>query len=161
VGRSSGATGAPGEREHIQQLAPFVEQALKEAGYSVRIVPASFEATSCDAFLALHCDGGADPKASGFSVGYPKGESIELALQIAAAYHARCPLPFRGFNITTNMSRYYGYRLVKSPGKALLELGFITNPKEKEWLQGHKQVAAAAIRDGLERYFAHLDLKRG
>jgi N-acetylmuramoyl-L-alanine amidase len=159
VGRETGATGAPGEKEYILEVSPFIENALKSLGYQVTVVHASFGKVTCDAFLALHCDGSNDPNAGGFSVGYPEGGNMEFALQLAAAYRFQVPFKFRGFNITKNMSQYYGYKLVNSPAKALLEMGFITNPQEAAWLRSHKKAVAAAVRDGFNRYFLSLENK--
>ena len=45
------------------------------------------------------------------------------------------PFRFVGENITTNESRYYGFRKVDAPRKLLIEFGELTCPAQAAWLR--------------------------
>ena len=109
-----------------------------------------------DLFLALHADGSGDPKASGFSFGFPPGcsECKRLADTFAAWYEQIPGAPKRRRdNYTRALSGYYGWRRTIAPAKLLVEHGFLTNPGERAWLFENEGRIAQAHHEAILHYF--------
>lgn len=134
-------TGAPGEQALARAIQVGLSKMLAEDGRflvtrSAGDVPNGWKG---DMFIALHADGSSNPKASGFSFGYPLGCSeCELLADTVAARYMRIPgVPKRrGDNYTRALSGYYGWSRTNAPAKLLIEHGFLTNPGEREWITG-------------------------
>lgn len=149
VGRHTGSTGAPGEQELATRIAARIAE-LAPAGLQVRIIDAD-EPThryGGDAFVALHGDGSSNPNVGGASVGYrgPAGRELADRWKLLYAHHG-WPFGFRADNYTANLARYYGTgRAITAgnPRAVILEHGFLTNPKERAWLESERGTEAAA-----------------
>lgn len=154
VPRTTGATGTAGEQEVVTAIAAEVNR-YKPAGWTVRIINADepVERYAGDVFIALHCDGSANPLSSGASVGYQTNEGNALAQRWKAAYKAHgWPYGFRDDNYTSGLRYYYGYKYAKvyTPAYMVVEHGFLTNKaKDAPWIRSHYRQCAAAIWDAV------------
>jgi len=108
---------------------------LRAAGLHVARRPADYAGHDvARAAVFLHFDG-APPCASGASAGFPPAQGRAFAARWERAYRAWFPFRFVGENITTNESRYYGFRKVDAPRKLLIEFGELTCPAQAAWLR--------------------------
>jgi N-acetylmuramoyl-L-alanine amidase len=153
VGRKTGATGTAGEQEYVIKLSKCLKRQLGFFNYDVEMIDAKIDKSiKADVFIALHCDGAANEEAHGFCLGYPKDKG-DLAAAIKRRYEVGTQLTFRGYNITKNLSEYYAWPLTKNcKGQALVEVGFLTNPEEADWLNKHLEVVAKAIARGVREF---------
>ncbi|MGQ9699041.1 MAG: N-acetylmuramoyl-L-alanine amidase [Armatimonadota bacterium] len=158
VGRKTGNLGTEGEIDYLLRFSSLAGDALVSNGVGVKMLDADNipYGLRCDAFLALHCDGARDKTANGFSLGYPAhlGDTGALARCLRVSYGKAVGLRFRGYNCTTNLSRYYAFSRVRSPGRAIIELGFLTNPNERRYLEQHMREAARAVAEGIAAFIA-------
>jgi hypothetical protein len=115
--------GAAAGRDREIAWTPIVADAatatLRAAGLTVARHPADYAA----------------PCASGASAGFPPAQGRALAARWERVYTAWFPYRFVGENITTNESRYYGFRKVNAPRKLLIEFGELTCPTQAAWLR--------------------------
>lgn len=120
-------------------------------------VPSSFAGAKpkVDALIALHCDGAANQAATGWSLGFPNGHvNKKLAHLIAAEFRTFHRSNQRPDNNSSNMSKYYAYALVNTPGpEVLVEHGFVSNPAERRWLHRNIDKLAGAHYRALVRHF--------
>lgn len=148
VGRTSGNTGAPGEREFTARVGEACARLLGRRGWSIRVVPADpvRAAYRGDAFVAVHADGNNNPDVDGASVGYQTTEGRQLAEAWRSAYQLLgWSGPWHRDNYTTNLSGYYGVSYAVGQGNrraCIVECGTITNPAER---------AAMTSQDGVDR----------
>jgi hypothetical protein len=124
------------EREWTAVVADATTFALQRAGYRVARHPADYRAhDSARAAVFLHFDGSRPACASGASVGFPPATDRGYVHRWESRYRAFFPFRFRGENITTNESQYYGFRNVDAHGRAMLiEFGELTCPAQAAWL---------------------------
>ena len=110
-----------------------------------------------DAAVFLHADGSSNQSADHYSFGFPKGFAVNkrLADLIGKEFERIGHPGERGAdNNTVDMSGYYGYALVDTPGpEVLVEHGFLTNPSQRTWLFGHVKELAKAEYLALVRFF--------
>jgi len=137
----------------MMDLAPYIKQALESSGFEVRLASYRFREAVCDAFLSIQCGRSTDLASGGAFVVYPRPEAGRLARRIAAAYEARWPFEFSGVNAYPKLKTFDYFRNVSSPAMAALQLGYITNPRERRWLRQNRKTVAIAIREGFERFF--------
>lgn len=130
VGRTSGATGAPGEQKFAIEAAARCEHHIRGVGHDVRIIDADVPDGYYrgDAFFALHYDSSRDPYVGGASVGYQSAEGAHVARRWKDHYVQNgWSGGFRPDNYTTNLAGYYGVREAIGQGNrhaAILEAGF-------------------------------------
>ena len=136
-------TGAAGEQEAVKAISAQLEAVLKtDNRFQYRVIPGKIPgdiksgAFKVDAFVSLHCDGSTDKTRRGWGVGYPAGAvNRSLATGIAAELVKIHPSKRLPDNYTTNMSGYYGWSRVPTPGpEVLVEHGFVSNPAERQWI---------------------------
>src|SRR5688500_15045819 len=119
-----GGTGASGEQQVVGVLGDALEKILKgDNRFAVRVIPGKIPldvrsgAFEVDAFLSLLCDGSNDKDRRGWGVGYPSGAVNKKCAQDIATELAKIhPSGRLTDNYTTNMSGYYGYSRVPTPG---------------------------------------------
>jgi hypothetical protein len=112
--------------------------------------------TKANAAVFLHADGAADPSASGFSFGFPDpAVNKKLANLIATEFARISGHPQRRRdNPTEDAHQYYGFDRVSSAGpETLIEHGFVSNPRERRWLEGHVPQLAHAEYIAICRFF--------
>ncbi|HEY4442355.1 MAG TPA: hypothetical protein VGN14_17985 [Candidatus Elarobacter sp.] len=130
-------TGAQGvtERDWTPLVADEAAAALRAAGYTVIRRPADYdEHDTVRAAIFLHFDGASPACGSGASAGFPTTTSRAFIEDWETRYRAWFPYTFKGENITTNESRYYGFRKVDAPEKLLIEFGEMTCPQQFAWM---------------------------
>lgn len=113
--------------------------------------------TKADAAVFLHADGVGDPRASGFSFGFPDPAINKKLADLIANEFAQIPgHPLRRRdNPTEDAHQYYGFNRVSSDGpETLVEHGFVSNPAEKRWLEGHVPQLAHAEYVAICRFFS-------
>jgi hypothetical protein len=109
---------------------------LRAKGLRVARRPADYAEHDRARFaIFVHFDGAAPACASGASVGFPPDQGRTQAARWEARYRPFYPFRFAGENISTNESRYYGFRKVDAPAKLLVELGELTCPAQAAWLR--------------------------
>lgn len=162
-----GGTGAKGEQEVVSVIGDRLYNALDaDPRFECRLIPGAIPADvksgayRVDAFISLHCDGSTDPKRKGWGVGYPKGAvNKKLADLIGARVDAIHPSAQLRDNYTANMSGYYGWSRVPTPGpEVLVEHGFSSSPEEKAWMLANAGELARAHYLALLDYFGLKEL---
>jgi N-acetylmuramoyl-L-alanine amidase-like protein len=152
-------TGAPGEAELVMDIQHALVRLLnQDADFHAIPMPGQIpNGTKADGAIFLHADGAANPSARGYSLGFPPGFEVNrrLAHLIADEFEKISGHPpRRPDNNTVDMSQYYGYGLVDTPGpEVLVEHGFVTNPEEHRWLKTHVSQLAEAEHTALRRFF--------
>jgi N-acetylmuramoyl-L-alanine amidase len=156
------ATGATGEQAVVTLIAKELERAFAaDDRFTVRVIPGKVPtdirsgAYAVDAFIALHCDGSTDKKRRGWGIGYPSGAVNKKLADLVGKEIARIhPSDRIRDNYTSDMSGYYAYSRVPTPGpEILIEHGFVSSPEEREWLTKNAGELAAAERRALLAYF--------
>jgi hypothetical protein len=130
------SSGRYNERDWTPVVADATASALRRAGYRVIRRPADYRGYDiARAAVFLHFDGARPACASGSSIGFPASTERAFIHRWEARYNAFFPFRFRGENITTNESNYYGFRKVDAHGRAMLiEFGELTCPAQAAWL---------------------------
>lgn len=155
-------TGARGEQEVVGVIAArLVNLLASDPRFAARAIPGAIPADvktgayRVDAFLSLHCDGNTNPGRKGWGVGYPDGAvNKRLADLIAAEIDKFHPSRQIRDNYTRNMSGYYGWSRVPTPGpEVLVEHGFSSSPEEKRWMLDNAGLLARAEYVALCRFF--------
>lgn len=152
-GRTSGATGAPGEMAFTEAVGAACVRLLNQGGWSVRAIPADPAASAYrgDAFVAVHADGSTNPAIRGASVGYQTAQGGDLAHAWMAAYARRgFTGPWHPDNYTVNLAQYYGVRTAVQEGNraaCIIEAGTITNAEDRALMDPDR--VALAIGDAL------------
>jgi N-acetylmuramoyl-L-alanine amidase len=173
---TGGTTGVvTGKPEYVLNLeiALLVKQALIQKGFEVQMTREDHDvdisnveraemANTANAQLAvrIHADGNVSRKAKGFSVLYPDAgvkatqdiqpASRQAAESILEALKAGTDTASRGMVARSDLS---GFNWSKVP-VVLIELGFMTNPTEDEWMSDpdYQQQMATAIAEGIDTY---------
>ncbi|MBV8196564.1 MAG: hypothetical protein JO263_00390 [Candidatus Eremiobacteraeota bacterium] len=129
--------GAAGEREWTPVVADAATQILRQHGVTVARRPADFNGQyKVKAAIFIHFDGSNPPCASGASVGYARSSDMPAALAWHALYWKYWPFAFEPDNFTQHLHEYYAFRQVDaSKGSLVLELGEITCPAQRRWLE--------------------------
>ena len=129
--------GAAGERERTPVVVEEAARVLRAHGVSVVVEPADFDGhfKVRDAIF-IHFDGSVPACASGASVGYHRAADSDAARAWRSAYGKYWKFRFQPDNFTANLRDYYGFRAVEASDAALvLELGELTCPAQRAWLQ--------------------------
>jgi hypothetical protein len=154
AGRTSGATGAPGEQAYTQAVGAACARLLGgRDGWSVRPVVADPPVAQYrgDAFVAIHADGSTNPAVRGASVGWQNGAGAGFAHNWRDAYIRRgFTGPWHPDNYTANLGQYYGVRAAIGQGNArafIAECGTITNAEDRALMAPDR--VALAIGDAL------------
>jgi len=144
------------EREWTPVVADAAARTLRADGFSVIRRPADYVAHDRARFAAfVHFDGAIPACASGASAGFPLGTSPVLAQRWRAFYARQFPFAFRGLNITTNESGYYGFRKVDAPEKLLIEFGELSCPAQAAWMNPRLDALGVLL-----AHFIEADLRR-
>ena len=140
VGRTSGATGAPGEQQFAREAAERVRHHVNGVGHVVRIIDADEPAERYrgDVFVAVHYDSSSNPAVRGASVGWqtPEGRALGQAWKRHYAANGWTG-GFRADNYTANLAGYYGVRRAVSVGNRraiIVEAGFHSNADDRRLL---------------------------
>lgn len=149
-GRTSGATGAPGEMAFTEAAGAACVQMLDgRGGWSVRLIRADVASSSYrgDGFVALHADGSTNPNMRGACYGAQTDEGHEAGTLWAGAWDQTYDGPWNPVNYTTNLAQYYGVRNAVAVGNRrafILEAGTITNAEDRALITSAAGLAALA-----------------
>ncbi len=145
---------------HVATLAADL---LRARGYDVRIVPATVPiGCQADAFVALHADADSDPSTLGYKAAYPRyinnPANRRLLADMYIEYGAATGFT-RNPSITLNMSGYYAFDNQKQPYAVdpstpmlILEMGYISNDYERQFLSTNQSIAAMGVANGVDRF---------
>ncbi len=135
---------------------------LETQGVAVDLLPATPPAGyHADLFVSLHADASPDPARRGYKTAHfsPPRNPLEprLKAQLDAAYDAS-GLPDDQNNVTDSMSFYYAFNFRRyhhsvHPGTpaVIVELGYLSNPQDREYLS-HVEAPAARLAAGILTY---------
>jgi len=164
-----GSTGAQGngwrEVDINLDIAKRVAALLESRGVTVDLIPATVPIRyAADAFVALHGDANSSTTLSGYKLARSSRSSIPskddaLLNAISQQYAAATGLPFHAATITVNMTSYYAFAnqgiqhsiAPTTPG-VILEMGFLTTPKDRKLLMEQPDVAAQGIAKGILKF---------
>lgn len=144
-------------------VATIAADLLRARGYDVRIVPATVPiGCTADAFVALHADADTDPYANGFKAAYPRyinnPANRRFLADMYIEYGTATGLA-RNTAITLNMSGYYAfyndtqpYGVNPSTPMLLLEMGYISNYGDAQFLSTQQATAALGVANGVDRF---------
>lgn len=136
---------------------------LRDAGVAVDILPATVPVNyRADAFVALHTDGSASARSSGFKVATHWREweaGAALVAGLRAEYGAASGLAWDGGRITSGMRGYYAFSSGRfdhtiantTPG-AILEMGYLTNPTERRLMTQQPDRLGRGVANGVLRF---------
>jgi hypothetical protein len=162
-----GSQGASGggytEIAIAQDIATQVQTLLTQQipGIQVDLLPATVPINySADLFLALHCDWSNRPEVNGFKFARSRYSAIpalddELLKVLYSNFEANTGRP-REAGITINMTGYYAFNNLRfqhslsptTPG-AIMEMGFLTNLTDRNFLVNQRNKVASAITTGI------------
>lgn len=129
--------GTAGERQSTPIVADAATRVLRAHGVSVARLPADFDGTyDAGAAIFIHFDGNDAPCSTGASIGYHRASDAPAAAAWRALYAKYFPFRFMPDDFTKNLEDYYGFRQVRGRNGALvIELGELTCPAQKAWLE--------------------------
>lgn len=160
-GQTGGSGGGVREVDFTLDMARRVTKLLQDKGYEVNLLPATVPADyTADAFVAIHADANTSGSPSGYKVARSRFSPIpatdEAFLKaVAATYGAATGLRWDD-NITRNMSGYYAFnsrRRINAVSKGtpaiIVEVGYLTNAGDRNYLMSHQDVVANGITQGV------------
>jgi N-acetylmuramoyl-L-alanine amidase len=136
---------------------------LRTRGYAVRVVPATVPiGCQADAFIALHADGDTSTAVHGYKAAYPhyvnNPANRRFLADLYIEYGAATGLA-RDYAITRNMSGYYAFYSRRQPYSVdpstpmlILEMGYLSNPSDRQSLSARANVAARGVANGIDRF---------
>lgn len=156
-GRTSGATGAPGEQEMTIRISNRVADILRSKGFQIDRVkadPAFAEYyKDFDLFLSLHGDaniygtGGGVIASGDQSVDAMWQRSAELRDAIGSEYFSRSGIVEHKERVNANMTKYYMWsKLTAKTPCVLLEMGVVQDAHDKVLLADTEIIASAVAR---------------
>jgi N-acetylmuramoyl-L-alanine amidase len=166
--RGNGGTsgGAVAEWQLNLAVARRAAERLEAAGVEVDVLPATIPpGYQADAFVALHADGDATGRYSGFKLARAIRSAIpdqddRLLAAIEATYAEATGLPIDP-HVTRNMTGYYAFSgrrfthaIAPTTPAVILEMGFMTNAGDLALLLGDPEALAAGVSGGVYRFLA-------
>jgi hypothetical protein len=165
LSRLSGDTGAyGGGRREVDlnfDVAQRLAAILRSNGVLVDLLPATVvTGYTADAFVAVHADGNSSSAARGFKISTRWRSQVavqdsRLVEMLTDSYRAATGLP-EDSNVTRNMRGYYAYaswrpnyRISNLTPGAIVEMGFMTNPADREVMFKATDKVASGIAAGV------------
>lgn len=145
-------TGAAGEQPLVASVRNAVAANLNADGrFDVTSAPGALPRAWVGArAVFLHADASGSPAAHGYSFGYQTSQGQRLATRIAQGFEwAHHPGGHRADNYTPDEHYYYGFQAINAEVEVLVELGFLTNPTERRWLERNVGLIARAISEAI------------
>jgi hypothetical protein len=129
--------GTAGERTWNPIVADEATHVLRAHGVSVAREPADFDGSyAVGAAIFIHFDGSEKPCSSGASIGFHEDRFAPVARRWRELYSSYFPFNFEPDDFTSNLRNYYGFRQVDArDGALVLELGELTCPAQRAWLE--------------------------
>lgn len=138
---------------------------LMDEGIPAEVLPATVPEDYCaSAFVAVHADGNDDASVYGYKVAPSfwdtDGRATSLSDNIRQDYALQTGMRLNP-TITDNMTQYYAFNFQRfvhaldqdTPG-ALIEVGFITNPGDRNLITRRSATAAQGITNGIKSFLA-------
>lgn len=159
-----GSAGGYREVDINREVARQVEALLSARGVTVDILPATVPvAYQADAFVAIHCDANNNSGMNGFKLARFHSSVIAsrddaLLGAIEQRYGAATGQPLDP-HLTNAMTGYYAFNgqayrhaIVPTTPAVIVELGFLTNPRDRALLVGQTSTVAHGLADGILRF---------
>lgn len=166
--RSIGSSfGEVQEVEVAMTIARGVRDALEARGIAVDLLPATVPPSYiADAFVSLHADVDRTSTARGSKMAhgtYRSPYDAKLVASLREHYRAATGLP-EDRNVTDDMRDYYAFAwfryehsLAPHTPAAIVELGFISHPRDREVLLDRSDDAAKGLAEGILRFLGAHD----
>ncbi len=149
-------------------VAEAAAELLQDAGIDVTVLPATIPpGFAADAFVALHADGSTDSGVRGYKVSPPWRASPASRTLVAALlehYGAATGLPRDLNGVTYRMRGYYAFNsyryrhaIALNTPAAILEMGYLSNGTDREYLLAHPEEAAAGLVAGILAFLDQRD----
>lgn len=134
---------------------------LRQQGIDVVLLPATVPpGFDADAFVSLHADGGGS---SGYKIAPPwraSRASRRLSALLREHYGKVTGMREDLNGVTYNMRGYYAFggrfrhAIARTTPAAILEMGYLTDPRDRAFLTSRPEVAARGIVDGVLAFLA-------
>jgi len=169
LGRLQGGAVGGGKQEWEVNLAVAQRTAalLENSGIQVDVLPATVPPRyQANAFIALHADGDTSGATHGFKVARPGFSSIpdmddRLVAAINQTYATETELPRDDEHISLRMRYYYAFNSRRychavAPGvpQAIVEMAYLTNAGDRQYLIGDPDKLAHALADSIQAFLA-------
>lgn len=156
------AAGGVREVDMNVDVAHRIAEYLRAWGNEAYVLPATVPpGYRADAFVAIHADGHANRNARGFKVATYYRDWIAsdmLVREIDDEYAKQTGLP-RDWRVTHNMRGYYAFNsglyehtIAEDTPGAIVEMGFLTNAADRQFLVQNRDLVARAIALGIARF---------
>lgn len=143
-------------------IARIVTDLLRERGIVADLIPATVPPSYiADAFVSIHADADETATARGFKIAhgtYRSPHDGRLVRSLTEHYGAATGLPWDP-HVTDDMTDYYAFAwfrydhaLAPHTAAAIVELGFISHPADREVLLERQEVVARGIVEGVLRF---------
>ena len=172
LGRLQGGAVGGGKQEWQVNLdvAQRAAGLLEASGIDVDVLPATIPPHyQAHAFIAIHADGDTTAETRGFKVARPGFSSIpavddQLVDAINQLYAADTQLPRDDEHISLRMRYYYAFNSRRychavAPGvpQAIVEMAYLTNATDREYLIGDPDRLARGIADSVRAFLLSAD----
>ena len=172
LSRLRGSTGAYAagiaEVDVNRAVAEAAAALLKEAGVDVTVLPATIPpGFAADAFVSIHADGSTDSGVRGYKISPPwraSPASRKLVAALLEHYGAATGLPRDLNGVTYRMRGYYAFNSYRyrhaiafDTPAAILEMGYLSNGTDREYLLAHPDEAAAGLVAGILAFLDQRD----
>lgn len=169
---STGAYAAGVAEVEVNMLvAERVVARLQEAGVTVDLLPATIPPFyDADAFVTIHADGAQSTANRGYKLATPWRTSTASQMlldAISATYGNQTGLPLDGA-VTVNMRGYYAFNarrhqnaVARTTPAVIVELGFLTNPRDRAMMLNEPDRMAKGVADGILAYLQARDPNDG
>jgi N-acetylmuramoyl-L-alanine amidase len=167
-GLQAGAVGGGKQEWQVNlDVAQRTADLLEATGLQVDVLPTTVpEHYQANVFVALHADGDTSGQDRGFKVARPGFSSIpafddRLVDTINQVYGAETELPRDDEHISLRMRYYYAFNSRRychavEPGvpQAIVEMAYLTNATDRQYLIGDPQKLAQALSDSIQAFLA-------
>jgi N-acetylmuramoyl-L-alanine amidase len=167
-GLAGGAVGGGRQEWQVNlDVAQRTADLLEASGIDVDLLPTTVPPHyQANAFVALHADGDTTGQARGFKVARPGFSSIpgvddRLVDAINQTYATETELPRDDEHISLRMRYYYAFNSRRychavMPGvpQAIVEMAYLTNATDRQYLIGDPQRLAQALADSIQAFLA-------
>ncbi len=141
---------------------------LKEAGVDVTVLPATIPpGFAADAFVSIHADGNRNSGVRGYKISPPwraSPASRKLVAALLQHYDEATGLPRDLNGVTYRMRGYYAFNsyryrhaIALDTPAAILEMGYLSNGTDREYLLAHPDEAAAGLVAGILAFLDQRD----
>lgn len=149
----------------ITEIADLIKTDLESNGMKVTILPVTIPPNFyADVFLALHADGSLETSSTGYKIATSRrdqtGKAQDLVETLEETYGEVTGL-VKDPNISRNMTGYYAFNWRRYDHSihplavsAIVEVGFVTNYRDRLFLTETPELAAKGITDGVKQFIA-------